>query len=225
MGSLLDNPIWYSALGPRRALAHALPGAARFAPDVAPFGALPDEADDAAWADLATLLGPGGVVVLFRPPTELPAGWSSPFTIPCLQMVADEVEARPDGRLVPLTPNDRDDMLELTGLAKPGPFAQRTVEFGGYLGYRANGRLVAMAGQRLHTGEHIEISAVCTHPDHRGTGLADAVTRAVLHGIRAEGCEGVLHVMTTNTSAIRLYERLGFRTRRELNGIAVQPPG
>ena len=64
-------------------------------------------------------------------------------------------------------------MLALVELTQPGPFAPRTIELGRYLGVHDNGQLVAMAGERCRLPGYREVSAVCTHPDARGRGLAD----------------------------------------------------
>jgi hypothetical protein len=81
---------------------------------------------------------------------------------------------------------------------------------------RENGRLIAMAGERLKMPGFTEISAVCTHPEARGRGLAAALMRRVAAGIVAGGEELFLHVYPRNKSAIALYERLGFRHRAEI---------
>jgi len=114
---------------------------------------------------------------------------------------------------VPLGPDDVDEMVALVAATDPGPFERRTFEFGGYLGVRAAGRLVAMAGERLSCAGYTEISAVCTDADHRGQGLASLLTRAVAARIRDRGDEAFLHAAASNTNAIRLYESLGFTTR------------
>ena len=61
-------------------------------------------------------------------------------------------------------------MMDLVAIAKPGPFGPRTPELGRYLGVHRDGRLVAMAGERLHLPGHVELSAICVHPDARGRG-------------------------------------------------------
>ena len=73
-----------------------------------------------------------------------------------------------------------------------------------------------MAGERLKAPGFTEISAVCTHPDARGRGLAAALMRRVAAGIVARGEELFLHVYPHNKSAIALYERLGFRHRADI---------
>jgi predicted GNAT family acetyltransferase len=105
-------------------------------------------------------------------------------------------------------------MLELVRLTDPGPFLQRTIELGKYVGIRRDGALVAMAGERLHFDGWTEISAVCTAPTYRGQGLASRLVSVLVADIQQRSEHVFLHVLTVNTNAIRLYEGLGFRARR-----------
>lgn len=66
---------------------------------------------------------------------------------------------------------------------------------------------------------------MCTHPDHRGTGLATRLVRAVAAGIRERGDAPFLHTAASNATAIRLYESIGFTLRRRPSFTAVCPPG
>ena len=61
-----------------------------------------------------------------------------------------------------------------------------------------------------------EISAICTARSHRGQGLAARLIHTLAGQIEARGEQAFLHAASTNTSAIRLYEHLGFRERRRL---------
>ena len=97
-----------------------------------------------------------------------------------------------------------------------------TVELGGYLGVRREGRLVAMAGRRLHLPGWIEISAVCTHPDHRGQGLSRLLIAGVETAIRRQGHRAFLHVLHENTRAIGIYRGLGFTTRADMTMTVVR---
>ena len=82
-----------------------------------------------------------------------------------------------------------------------------------------------MAGERLHPPGWTEISAVCTDAAYRGEGLATRLVRAVGAGIKSRGETPFLHVVATNTNAIRLYEQLGFVVRRRATFHAVHVPG
>jgi predicted GNAT family acetyltransferase len=130
--------------------------------------------------------------------------------------------AEPDQEAVQLGHEDVPEMLDLVGRTRPGPFLPRTVELGSYLGIRRNGALVAMAGERMHPPGYTEISAVCTDPDARGSGLASRLMRAVAYGIRARGETPILHAASTNDTAIRLYEKLGFAVRREFEFVGLE---
>ena len=108
---------------------------------------------------------------------------------------------------------DAREMVELATLTKPGPFGLRTHELGTYVGIRCEGKLVAMAGERLKVLGYTEISAVCTHPDHTGKGYARVLMEEIMRGIGERGEIPFLHVRRDNTRAVALYERLGFGTR------------
>jgi ribosomal protein S18 acetylase RimI-like enzyme len=226
MTSLLDNVVWHSIDGPRGALAERHGLAARFDPEVSPFSAIADPSDPAAWSDLAVLVGAGRRAVLFLPPTTwVPEEWTVSGQIPCAQLVADGcVTAAATHELVPLGADDVPEMLELIEATKPGPFGSRTVEFGGYLGHRVDGRLVAMAGERLRCAGFTEVSAVCTTAEMRGTGLGTTLVHAVVDGIRARGDEAFLHVALDNVNALRLYLALGFTERTQADALIVQAP-
>jgi predicted GNAT family acetyltransferase len=81
-----------------------------------------------------------------------------------------------------------------------------------------------MAGRRLALPGFTEVSAVCTHPEFRGRGYAGALVAAVAAAIQEQGETPILHVLVTNTSAIRVYESVGFALRRTLDLAVVFPP-
>ena len=155
---------------------------------------------------------------------QAPDSWKVVFEATCDQMVGTDTvpSAGPAPELTALTSADVDEMLALVKLTQPGPFASRTIELGRYLGVRVGRELVAMAGERAHVDGFREVSAVCTHPDHRGRGLADALVRAVVAEGAVRGETSFLHVATDNHSARRAYERIGFVRRRVANVVAVQ---
>lgn len=213
--NVLDNPVWHALTGPHRS--HAIGrGLARHYPrDIAPFAAIA-ESSAQAYADLAANLPPRTEARLFRPAAEpLPDGWEELERFPMLQMVAS---SRPAGGEEPvlLGLHDIPAMLELVAATKPGPFGPRTPQLGRYLGIWREARLVAMAGERLRLPGHVELSAICVHPEARGKGYAVQLTRRLMQLAFDDDELPFLHVRPDNAGAIALYERLGFKTRREL---------
>ncbi|MGI5499651.1 GNAT family N-acetyltransferase [Lentzea sp. CA-135723] len=204
----LDNATHAALTGPHAHFAESKGNALRYPPDMSPFTALPSDPTDTDWQDLATL-SPHAVVTGHTPPP----GWQVTTRLPLLQFVAPDLKTAPEPEAVVLTAADVPEMIALADLTKPGPFLPRTIEMGTYLGVRREGRLVAMAGERLHVPGYTEISAVCTHPDARGQALGTRLLLAVADGIRARGETPFLHVLASNTGAVRLYERLGFEQR------------
>jgi ribosomal protein S18 acetylase RimI-like enzyme len=217
--------VWHALTSHNARLAEVAGGARRYPPEVAPFGGVA-HLDAGAWSDLARLAEGGGAVLLARAdPIDAPEGWTVAREILGHQMLLGSPPAVPaPTSMRTLTTEDVPAMLALAGLARPGPFSVRTVEFGGYLGVEDGGVLVAMAGERLHFDRYCEISAVCTHPDARGHGLAAALTLAVAERIAERGEQPLLHVADDNVPARRLYERLGFETRTQIRFVALRPP-
>lgn len=213
----LDRPIW-TALTTRQAhlgLGDAL--ARRYHPDVAPFAALASDTP-AAYEALHRLLQPHEQVALLS--LEPLAGIDTlqvehVGTLHQMVSTRDETGNPDDLDVIRLGNADAQEMLALAQKTKPGPFSTRTHEMGNYIGVRDQGRLVAMAGERLCLDGYVEISAVCVDDDWRGKGLAGRLINILRKEIRQRGATPFLHVFSHNTTAISLYERLGFELRRE----------
>ena len=107
-------------------------------------------------------------------------------------------------------------MTALVTATEPGPWSTRTHELGDFVGVRVDGRVVAMAGQRMRLADAIEISAVCTDPAHRGRGYARAVVAAITARTAAGGPRRSCTCASTTRPRSALYERLGFRIRATL---------
>ncbi|MDG2304231.1 MAG: GNAT family N-acetyltransferase [Candidatus Binatia bacterium] len=220
--NVLDNVAWHALRGPQARLSqweeHGRAG--RFDPEVTVFTAV-DRLDDEAWAAQARLVGPGGTTILFRDevPTP-PAGWQEVFRGPTWQLVAGDLGPPAEVPVEALAPDDAAEMLALTQLTEPGPFLLRTIELGTYVGIRHEGKIVAMAGERLKAPGFTEVSAVCTHSNARRLGYGAALTLWMAAHIRKRGDEAFLHVLASNESALRLYEAIGFRRRRNVDAVA-----
>jgi predicted GNAT family acetyltransferase len=195
--------------------------ARRYPPDLTSIAAI-GRADEAALAELATLVTAGewtslpatldGIPPLVRPPLQVA------FTKTLVQMVCERPESAHSDRfdMSVLSVSDAPDMVALAELTHPGPFRRDTYRFGLYLGIRVAGVLVAMGGQRMHLPGYRELSAICTHPDFRGRGLARAIVLRLVDAIADEGLTPFLHVEEQNRSAQALYATLGFVERARL---------
>ena len=220
----LDRPIW-TALTTKQAhlgYGHAL--ARRYHPDVAPFAALAFETP-AAYQSLLQLLLPHEQAAILH--ADEPIGPIDGLQMTRVgvihQMIARHREAAStdDHEVIRLGDADVKDMLDLVQRTKPGPFGTRTWEMGNYIGIRERGRLIAMGGERMRVEGHVEISAVCVDGDYRGHGLAGRLIKILRREIEQRGDTPFLHVFSDNTSAIGLYERLGFELRRTFHLIRV----
>ena len=212
--ALLDNPAYAALCGPHARFAQVSGRARRYPDGVAPFLALPSPPSAQDWRDAADLVPPGTFVAGRYGDAELPDGWQAVDTFDLVQMLGERVTGADCAEAIALGTADVPEMLELVAQTEPGPFLNRTVELGDYLGIRREGALVAMAGERFRLDGWTEISAVCTNLGHRGEGLASQLTGALIAGIQRRSERPFLHVLSSNTAAIRLYEELGFRVRQ-----------
>lgn len=221
----LGNAVWHALTGPQADLGLGTGGARIFRHTVAPFCAVPDEPAAEDWADLAALL-PAAGSTLFRPHLPLPPGWRRIESWPCYQMVLAGAVAPPDDgpELMELGRADVPEMIDLVERTQPGPFMADTIDTGAYLGMRLDGRLVAMAGERLRVPGAVEVSAVCADPAYRRRGLARRVLLAVARRIQLRGDLPFLHVIRQNRPAIALYDEVGFTVLRDIDAVQVGAP-
>lgn len=175
---------------------------------------------------LQSLLTPGEFVWLFAQGCPRIPELSFEEDLKCLQMVLPEEISppQPEIKIVRLSDENAQEMVALTDLAFPGFFRQRTCEMGSYYGVRAGGELIALGGERLKLSGYTEISAVCTHPEHRGKGLAANLIRYLARKHRREAVVSCLHVGSDNHNAIELYLRLSFRVVREVTVSRIRLP-
>jgi ribosomal protein S18 acetylase RimI-like enzyme len=216
MPHLLDDIVWASLTGPHAALSEGGASARRYPPAFAPFHAVAAQTP-AHFKAMAELAGPDDRIVTFTPADIDPGPDCEVLTrAPIVQMVRlRSTLPAPPAHVVPLTPADAADMRSLAEETKPGPFASRTHELGSFFGIRVDGRLVAMAGERMRLAGYTEVSAVCTLPDFRGRRYAEQLVDAVCQGIFDRGETAVLHAFSDNLGAIGLYRKLGFAQRGE----------
>lgn len=213
----LDRPVWNSLTGSHAHFAIGMGDALRYQPAVHFFAAVAD-ARPAGMAALARLLPAGGTLGLVEATADdPPPGTRIRSRAAIDQMVLTTLTtAGAPAQFDDLRDTDAPDMLALATLTAPGPFFAETHRMGAFIGIRRAGQLAAMAGERSRPPGFTEVSAVCTHPDHRGQGYARALMQIVITRILARGEHAFLHVYASNTGAIALYEALGFRFRREM---------
>lgn len=218
MSHILDRPIWNALQTTHADLAEGGKHAMRYPPSIVPFAAAADETHESLEA-LENLPAADEVMAIVEAePVTIPQGLTVVAEGKLVQMIAERPYERiSDRRLQPLTIDDAEEMLALATLTKPGPFTLRAQSLGTFWGVKIDGRLVAMAGQRLRHPGFGELSGLCTHPDFQGRGLGTLLFRFVAGEISARGDTVFLHAYCTNTSAITLYKALGFTLRSEMN--------
>lgn len=213
---LLDNPIWESLSSRHRSLALREGDVARYPVEVAPFLGVAAEGIDAATA-LESLVPVGDTVLLLGPVPSAPQGWELKQLAQLAQMVCPARMQEVDGpEIIELSESHRGDVLALTALVYPHYFRPRTTELGRYFGIYREGRLAAMAGERMGMQGYTEISAICTHPDFNGHGYARRLLAWLSNDNLGRGRIPFLHVSRQNQRALQLYERNGYRTRCEI---------
>lgn len=223
--SVLDNAPWHALTGPHARFAIGGDLARRYPDDVAPFVAVRTWDDPHVWDALLELVGTGAEVGVSGYDGELPAGWEFTGSGEGVQLVqTPALTPRPDDEAIELGADDVADMLAIVARNQPGPFRPRTHELGRYVGIRRQGRLVAMAGERLHPAGWTEISAVAVDADHRRQGLGSRLVLDVAFHIQERGDRALMHAAATNTGAIAAYSRLGFVLRRRNRFASVRTP-
>lgn len=211
---VLDNPIWESLISRHGSLALRTGDVARYPPEFAPFLGVAADGVDAA-AALEALVPPGDTVLLLGKAPVVSGHWQIDHLAVLAQMVCPAPIAAADGpEIIALSEVHRADVLALTALVYPHYFRPRTMDLGRYFGIYEEGRLAAMVGERMGMDAWQEISAVCTHPDFNGRGLARRLMAYLSNDNHARGRTPFLHVSPDNHRAIGLYERNGYRLRR-----------
>lgn len=220
--SELDNPFWSSLQTLHRALALQSGAVARYPSDYAPFLGVEAGGIQAA-QDLEHLLAAGESVYLLGVVPTPPPGWKLHAFRPLAQMVCEAPLPPMEGPpVIALTEHHREEVLALTALVYPHYFRRRTMDLGRYFGLYQEGRLAAIIGERLGTPVHREMSAICTHPDYHGRGYARQLTTMLTNKVLEEGGLPFLHVSHENSRAKQLYERLGYRHRRDIGFWSLQ---
>lgn len=214
----LENPIWYALTTSQIHLSQGDDLARRFHPDFTSLGGLGEPSKD-GFESLAKLLPEQSTKIglISKEKLSFPDYLICLHQAPVTQMICHQLIDCGSKDFVELTSFDVDDMKMLVALTQPGPFANRTIEFGSFIGIRDGGQLVAMAGERMRIENMQEVSAVCTHPEFQGRGYARALVSEIARRIFQRGQIPFLHVRQDNIAGITSYKRVGFEESRTLN--------
>jgi ribosomal protein S18 acetylase RimI-like enzyme len=215
--NLFANPVWHALQTKHSHLAVCTTDACRYPADVVPLAAV-NAPNISALKHVSTLLAPDESTWLIGDSYPQVPQLSFEEKLECFQMVLpnDTTPPDPSTEVVRMSEANAREMVALTTLAFPGFFRIRTCDMGSYYGVRSNGELIAMAGERLTLDGYHEISGVCTHPAHRGKGLAASLIWQLARDHRREGIVSWLHVGAANRNAVELYSRMGFKTVRRV---------
>ena len=221
----LDRPVWSMLTGRQAHLAEGDARALRLDRGYGVFGVAADTGAEAQ-AALAALIPPGEQLWIVEGERwPVPVGAREVKRAVLTQMVAEG--APPTARegepaIIGLGEADAADMAALAEHAKPGPWGPTTHRYGPFFGIRDDeGRLLAMAGQRMLMPGMAEVSGVSTWEDCRGRGYARTLIGHVMRDMVARGEQPFLHSYADNAGAIALYESLGFRIRREVHVLVI----
>jgi predicted GNAT family acetyltransferase len=218
MEHVLDNPAYNALATGNKNLAEGTEHIKYFNKDVAPFVGFSENSTESFNAVYDLIQHNNPLVFVSQDKMEIQSKWTVLQHVPGWQMVYNGAAFNINTpNLVALTDADVPQMLTLTKLTNPGPFALHTIDFGHYYGVFDEEKLVAMAGQRMNPLPYAEISAVCTHPDHAGKGYARQLLQFHADRIKSAGEIPFLHVRDDNTRAIKVYEDLGFEISRQIN--------
>ncbi|MEN2402327.1 GNAT family N-acetyltransferase [Flavobacterium sp. MC2016-06] len=212
----LDNPVWNSLSETHQEFAVDYGNTKFYHPDYCPFGGFiePENTKDAM--DKYASLTQNFFIVGEKP--FVSSSLKIVKELVCLQMIIDKkIELPIDTEIIKLTENHNDQLCDLVNLVQPGYFKNKTSLLGSYFGIFKENQLIAVTGERMKMNSFTELSAIVTHPEHTGKGYAKQLITHVVNAIFEENKIPFLHVVETNIGAIKLYEKLGFTTRRKIS--------
>lgn len=215
---VLKNPVWHSLESIHKHMCVSSEGFSRYpSPVLKLMGS--EKPASAELAQITEWFQQSEHIYMVGLLPRLPAAWRLKADIECLQMVytGTTLKLSPGETIIDLDSSDAPEMLELVNLVQPGFFYRDTYLLGSYAGIRKNGKLVAMAGERMKLTGFTEISAVSTHPDFTGRGYARMLTAYIANKNLRHDVIPFLHVRSTNQRAIKVYESLGFNEVRKIN--------
>lgn len=212
--SKLDNPAWYALTETHADFALGTGELKRYDPSIVLFSGYSPEAKNIT-RQFDEVYEPGDSFFLFDEFPALPSNYEIETVVQCMQMVCEKpVPVAITENILPLDKTNWDEMYALVSEVFPGYYLPNTPVMGGYFGIFKEGKLVAMAGERLCMHGLTEISAVVTHPTHQGRGYAQQLVTHLDDKNLQAGFIPFLHTGSNNERAIKIYELLGYKKRR-----------
>lgn len=216
---LLDNPIWNALQSAHKEFSIGTSEIKKYTSDILPFMGL-NTPDENLLQDILPFMEAGEEIFIGGNLPTIPANWSIQARVNCLQMVCEKpskIKRSGEAQIVKMVESDYEEMVALINQVLPGYFKSRTPQLGTYYGIKINGKLIAVSGERFKMEGFYELSAICTHPDFSGNGYAQQLMLKVSGEIFEQGMIPFLHVEESNKRAIRLYEYVGFKKRRDFS--------
>jgi ribosomal protein S18 acetylase RimI-like enzyme len=212
----LDNPVWHSLSESHKEYAIAYNDILFYDPEYCPFGAALNTKKSSNAIAHYFKLASNFFIVGEKP--EIPAHLKIENELVCLQMIIWEPINIPiSDTIIKLEESQREDLLGLVKIVYPEYFKSKTATLGNYYGIYKDNQLVAVTGERMQMNDFIEVSAVITHPNYLGKGYAKQLVAHTADAILNQNKTAFLHVYEKNFGAIKLYEKLGFETRRKIS--------
>lgn len=212
----LDNPVWYSLSESHKEYAITYDDTLFYDPEYCPFGAALNTKKSSNAIAHYFKLSSNFFIVGEKP--EIPAHLKIENELVCLQMIIWEPINIPIiDTIIKLEESHREDLMGLVKIVYPEYFKSKTATLGNYYGIYKDNQLVAVTGERMQMNYFIEVSAVITHPNYLGKGYAKQLVAHTANAILNQNKTAFLHVYEKNFGAIKLYEKLGFETRRKIS--------
>lgn len=212
----LDNPVWHSLTEAHQHFAIEYGDIKFYGPNYCPFGGFIALDETLMACDAYSKSIDNFYMVGDRP--NFSANLKINKELICHQMLLSKaIQIEINESIVELQADQKNDLLALVNLVQPGFFKKETTQLGSYYGIYKNKQLIAAAGERMKMDSHTEVSAIVTHPEHTGKGYAKQLIAHTTNKIFSEHKIPYLHVAETNIGAIKLYEKLGFITRRKIS--------
>lgn len=212
----LNNPVWHSLSEIHQEFSVDYSDIKFYHPDYCPFGGFNTTENISKYIAEYSNLADNFFVVGNKP--GFPSYLKLKKELVCLQMIIDnKIDTEIKEEIIALNNDHSETLFDLVALVQPGYFKIKTVLLGNYFGIFKNGELIAVTGERMKMNEFVEVSAIVTHPGHLGKGYAKQLIAHTVNNIFNQNKTPYLHVAETNVVAIKLYEKLGFVTRRKIS--------